>query len=311
MRSEELDLQQYASDKISNEYLRHYDSMLEPWVDEKLTLLELGILKGGSLLLWRDYFPLATVVGIDTKPTESFQPGERIHVFKGSQADPHFLSQVANDIAPEGFDIIIDDASHIGVYTKIAFWHLFEHHLKPGGLYVIEDWGCGYWSDFNDGRSLDLDSYRLSASKPRILLGKILRKLRIKVPLRSHSYGITGFIKQLVDEQAASNATMRKIRGTSERQSRFESMLIKPGLVFIKKASDQPAGSGEEEKRCPTGKIASLRFSIVRLTIQPRDESKITENRTLMATGHTWRESSQAREVVARRSTPELLPRPS
>jgi spermidine synthase len=54
---------------------------------------------------------------------------------------------VARKTAPEGFDIIIDDASHFGDLTKIAFWHLFDNHLKPSGLYVIEDWGTGYWSD--------------------------------------------------------------------------------------------------------------------------------------------------------------------
>ena len=63
------------------------------------------------------------------------------------------LSVVARKTAPEGFDIIIDDASHFGDLTKIAFWHLFDNHLKPSGLYVIEDWGTGYWSDWTDGKT--------------------------------------------------------------------------------------------------------------------------------------------------------------
>ena len=42
---------------------------------------------------------------------------------------------VARKTAPEGFDIIIDDASHFGDLTKIAFWHLFDNHLKPSELY--------------------------------------------------------------------------------------------------------------------------------------------------------------------------------
>jgi hypothetical protein len=77
------------------------------------------------------------------------------HVFrssKGNQADKAFLSKVASKTAPDGFDIIIDDASHIGELTKTSFWHLFDHHLKPGGLYAIEDWGTGYLDDFTDGR---------------------------------------------------------------------------------------------------------------------------------------------------------------
>ena len=67
--------------------------------------------RGGSLKLWRDYFPHGIVVGIDRKLPQDFQLGERIQIFEGSQADEGFLSKVANATAPDGFDIIIDDAS--------------------------------------------------------------------------------------------------------------------------------------------------------------------------------------------------------
>jgi 23S rRNA U2552 (ribose-2'-O)-methylase RlmE/FtsJ len=123
-----------------------------PWVSKEIKLLEVGIHKGGSLQLWRDYFPRDTIVGIDLRLPENFVPGERVQVFEGSQSDERFLSEVAKKTAPEGFDIIIDDASHIGELTKTTFWHLFDHHLKPGGLYAIEDWCTGYWDDFPDAR---------------------------------------------------------------------------------------------------------------------------------------------------------------
>ena len=61
--------------------------------------------------------------------------------------------------APGGFDIIIDDASHIGELTKTTFWHLFDHHLKPGGLYAIEDWGTGYLDDFSDGKKIQSEVF--------------------------------------------------------------------------------------------------------------------------------------------------------
>ena len=47
-------------------------------------------------------------------------PEERIQLFEGSQKNKAFLSQVANRTAPEGFDLIIDDASHIGELTRAA-----------------------------------------------------------------------------------------------------------------------------------------------------------------------------------------------
>jgi hypothetical protein len=64
-------------------------------------------------------------------------------MFQGSQDDTAFLSDVARRTAPSGFDLIIDDASHIGMLTKVAFWHLFDNHLKSSGLYAIEDWALG------------------------------------------------------------------------------------------------------------------------------------------------------------------------
>jgi len=154
-----LNLDKYDTDKISNNYLENYDPVLKPWVGKEVTLLELGIHKGGSLKLWRDYFPLGKIVGIDLNMPETITAENNIHMYRGNQADTAFLSRVAGEIAPDGFDIIIDDASHVGELSKISFWHLFDNHLKPGGLYVIEDWTTGYWDNWPDGKSLDMNTF--------------------------------------------------------------------------------------------------------------------------------------------------------
>lgn len=234
MRSKQLPLEQYNTDKIANRYLERYDPVLEPWVDKEIVLLELGVQQGGSLVLWRDYFPRGTIVGIDIKQPKEFTPTERVHLYLGSQADTPFLSRVANEVAPDGFDIIIDDASHYGLLTKTSFWHLFDNRLKPGGLYVIEDWGTGYWDDWPDGKSLDLESYRRPLFTPSQLLLKIAGKLKLKFPMRCHSYGMVGFVKQLVDEQGAQDVTSKQVK---KRESKFESMLITPSIVFVRKAA--------------------------------------------------------------------------
>lgn len=239
MRSTQLPLEQYDSDKIANRYLERYDPILEPWLEKKIVLLELGVRKGGSLLLWRDYFPLGTIVGIDISLPKGFKPTERIHIYQGSQADPEFLSRVANEIAPDGFDIIIDDASHIGELTKTAFWHLFDNHLKPNGLYVVEDWGTGYWDDWPDGKSLDLKPYFQPYLSPNPFWLKVAEKLRLKNPMQCHAYGMVGFIKQLVDEQGAHDVTRQKLKGKSKRRSKFESLTIVPSIVFVRKADHQ------------------------------------------------------------------------
>ena len=242
MRSVELDLNAYDTDKIASHYLDKYDPFFNELTDKNICLLELGIYKGGSLQLWRDYFPHGKVVGIDLQLPEGFSPGERISIYQGNQADTNFLTRVAAETAPQGFDIIIDDASHMGELTKIAFWHLFTHHLKPGGLYVIEDWGTGYWQDWPDGKSLDLDRYLQSKTRYGLLYRGIRRLSRVthigfgKFPMAGHNYGMVGLIKQLVDEQGAADASRRKWANSPKRSSRFESMTILPSIVFIKKS---------------------------------------------------------------------------
>jgi len=241
MRSKQLILGQYDTDKITNRYLERYDSILQPWVDKKITLLEIGIYRGGSLLLWRDYFSQGTIVGVDVALPKDFAPPDRIRVYEGSQADTRFLTEVADKVAPEGFDIIIDDASHNGELTKKAFWHLFDHHLKPGGLYVIEDWGTGYFEDWPDGMRVKRRRHWLLRLWTQLLSRlRRLRHIHLKIPFYSHNYGMVGFIKEIVDEQGAADVTKAHSRGKPERNSKFESILITPYIVFVKKAADQP-----------------------------------------------------------------------
>lgn len=230
MRSSELDLKRYDTDKIASQYLERYDPVLQPLLDRDVKLLELGIHKGGSLQLWRDYFQKGTIVGIDKKLPPGLVSDGRIRVFEGSQGDTAFLSRVAKETAPEGFDVIIDDASHIGSLTRTAFWHLFEHHLKPGGLYVIEDWGTGYWNDWPDGKA-----FRPRSSLHAAFL-KVLTTLRLAADTaHSHNYGMVGLIKELVDEQGAADLTRGGWKGVATRTSKFASMTIEPSLVFVRK----------------------------------------------------------------------------
>ena len=247
MRSKQLNLDSYNTDKVTHRYLDVYDPILLPWIGKTINLLEIGIYKGGSLQLWRDYFPLGNIIGIDLKLPKQFVPSDRIQVFEGSQSDEQFLSYVTNKAAPDGFDIIIDDASHIGELTRRTFWYLFDHHLKPGGLYAIEDWGTGYLDDFPDGKRLNLRNPLVS--RARSLLPRRLRR-RAKIPFPCHSYGMVGFVKELVDEQGAASVTMKYPIGV-RRASKFKNMLITPGVVFVHKiaptltASPNPVPASE------------------------------------------------------------------
>jgi len=239
MRSLELDLKKYNSDKIANQYLQFYDPIFSPLANEKIKLLELGVFNGGSLHLWKDYFPNGKISGIDLKIPDGFENDDRMAAYEGSQVDFTFLKNVAEKEAPTGFDIIIDDASHIGELSRQSFWYLFDNHLKPGGLYVVEDWGTGYWEDWPDGKSASAHDMQKESGTGfwTRLISRISNSKNTpeKIPMNNHSYGMVGFVKQLVDEQGANDLTRKTLHGTPDRGSKFECVTIFPSVVFVRK----------------------------------------------------------------------------
>ena len=253
-----LDASRYDTDKAEHtQYLRNYEEYFKPFADKDIRLLELGVYHGGSLLLWRDYFERGLVVGLDISPVEVEDAGGRIRVYQGRQEDTALLDRIARETAPEGFDIIIDDCSHIGELTRVSFWHLFENHLKPGGLYVVEDWGTGYWDSWADGVNYRPASVRGSGFLTRKLRGGLAHLQRSalvgRLPLarrlasrlkrtiqrrqfHSHDFGMVGFVKELIDELGAADIT-HPTRGTPpQRRSRFRELRLSPSHLFVVKA---------------------------------------------------------------------------
>lgn len=233
-------------------YMQVYEEYLSPMKGNKTTLLELGIADGYSLLHWREYLPQARIIGVDISAVKLDDPTGRIKTYQGEQQDCEFLDRMAAEAAPDGFDVIIDDASHVGQLTRIAFWHLFKNHLKPGGLYFIEDWGCGYFKTWVDGKQftprpvgLSWHENLLNAVKSQTFVQKsrLLRKavgyLRwhgVKRTFPGHQRGTVGFVKELVDECGAADITDPRFGAKGPtRRSAIQWMRISAGLVVVKK----------------------------------------------------------------------------
>ena len=252
----------YNTDKQSfDAYFRTYEEFFAPLADRDVHLLELGISQGGSLEIWRDYFRAGTIAGIDIAAVPLRDPSGRIHVYRGLQQDTALLDRVRAETAPGGFDIIIDDCSHIGEFTALSFWHLFDRHLKPGGLYVIEDWGTGYMRGMPDGKACRpktrpgslrsrlrplaerLIARPVLAGRPRaarLVRAAMNRLVRKNFP--SHTHGLVGFVKQLVDEAGMADITHPAWGTPPARPSRFRFVRISHGQVIIAKAGAADAG---------------------------------------------------------------------
>ncbi len=128
-------------------YTGHYREAFAPIRTEPITLLEIGINRGGSLQMWRSYFRKARIVGIDLELPDLEIPRVEMHI--GNQADPVFLASLVSRYG--GFDIVIDDGSHVASHIAAAFSVLFDA-LRPGGWYVIEDLATSYWPSHEGGR---------------------------------------------------------------------------------------------------------------------------------------------------------------
>ena len=135
----------YDTDKIANGLMENYKTLFSPLQHKKISILEIGILEGGSLLYWDNYFqhPGTVIVGLDLS-LPSLEFSDRVKVFKCDQNDNKGLRTIAGEYGP--FDIIIDDGSHFRKETENCFRELFAE-VAIGGYYIIEDWAAGYWRD--------------------------------------------------------------------------------------------------------------------------------------------------------------------
>lgn len=134
----------------------HYFEIYDQWFSgyrsqTGLRVLEIGVYRGGSLKMWREYFhPETTIVGLDIdsdcKVYEN--PDAKIFVEIGDQADASFLKRVTDKFGP--FDIIIDDGGHTTAQQTISFNFLYAHGLNDGGVYLVEDLHSNYWPQFQD-----------------------------------------------------------------------------------------------------------------------------------------------------------------
>jgi SAM-dependent methyltransferase len=232
------------------DYLTNYERIFEGLASKDIRLLELGVWEGGSLAMWENYFPRGVIVGLDLRQSVLKFGTDRVKVYCGRQEDTQLLNHIASETAPSGFDIIIDDCSHVGELSRVSFWHLFENHLKPGGIYVIEDWYTGFMPKWVDGKALRKDFRRAPASIRRAIKKSLEMAVSVK-PLRelgrrregvkllpswalfhqklpSHSYGMVGFVKQLMDEFGAEPSGL-------DVPTWFERMEVYPHQVFVYK----------------------------------------------------------------------------
>ncbi|MBN2319617.1 MAG: class I SAM-dependent methyltransferase [Acidobacteria bacterium] len=123
-------------------------------------VFELGIWDGGSAAFWFEFFEPGKHVGADVqnktdspyfvKYVEDRDIRDRLKIYWNTdQTDRNRLLDIYRREFNEPLDCVIDDASHLYGHTKESFETLFPL-LRPGGIYIIEDWAWAHWKSHHD-----------------------------------------------------------------------------------------------------------------------------------------------------------------
>jgi len=120
----------------SHNFTEIYEHIFFPIKNDPIKICEIGIYKGGSLILWQEYFPNATIFGIDIEDNHSLN-SKRIKTFIADQSNRDQLKQFIEKYSGD-YTIILDDGGHTMEQQQTSFGYLFKY-VTPGGYYIIED----------------------------------------------------------------------------------------------------------------------------------------------------------------------------
>jgi hypothetical protein len=199
-----------GTDKRLHGYTTYYARHLRGLRYKHNRILEVGVggyenrRPGGSLRVWRDYFPRSTVVGLDLH-RKDIELGDRVRFVQGNQADAADLARTVDALGGPP-NIVIDDGSHLAGHAEASFQYLFPL-MPPRSLYVIEDLHTSYWEGWGGG-------------------------------LPAPDSTAVGLTRRLVDEVQARDEMFERKRDRARPVQELDSvgsLHVYPGIAFIEK----------------------------------------------------------------------------
>ena len=125
-------------------YTAPYSLFFEPLKKKPIKFAEIGVFRGASILVWRQFFSRARIYGFDmdlesmTTLKQMNYPGVFLDYVDATKADS--MESVFQKYTSDGelFDVILDDALH-NVGQQCITIQTCMSKLKQGGLLIIED----------------------------------------------------------------------------------------------------------------------------------------------------------------------------
>jgi hypothetical protein len=126
-------------------YFDIYERHLARFRGMSPTMIEIGVMGGGSLTMWKEYLGSEShIIGIDINPECKVHEDDGIEIFIGSQDDLATIDAIFSKYPK--VDIVLDDGSHM-----ISSFELMYHRLDSNGVYIVEDTHTCYWDEFGGG----------------------------------------------------------------------------------------------------------------------------------------------------------------
>jgi hypothetical protein len=130
-------------------YFEIYDRHFSRLRNRKINLLEIGIMHGGSIQMWQNYFKGNVMIyALDINPECRKFESETVKVFIGSQEDKKFLQKLSGELP--AIDLLIDDGGHSMKQQITTFEQLYDK-VSDDGIYLIEDLHTSYMKFYGGG----------------------------------------------------------------------------------------------------------------------------------------------------------------
>ncbi len=123
--------------KRSHDYLHRYWKHFRDVQFTARKVVEVGVQTERSINMWEEFFPNATIFGLDIDPVCQNYAGGRKKIFIGDQTDERFQLEFIKETGGD-FDIVIDDGLH-STYSMLKTFSYLYPALNDHGIYVIED----------------------------------------------------------------------------------------------------------------------------------------------------------------------------
>jgi len=231
----------YYSVKHGN-YFDIYQKIFSKYINKKITFVEIGILAGGSLFMWREFFGKdARIIGIDINPNANKWKKEGFEIYIGDAGSKEFWKDFFNEVG--NVDIVLDDGSHLYPDQIVTASECIPH-INNDGKMVTEDVHSSYQKRYGYPSKFNFINFsRLLIDQINYRFPDLEKKERnATLHLRKKIYSITFYesiISFNINEEKCMENTMVKNGGIIDDATHgfnyLEKSTIKKILVFFAK----------------------------------------------------------------------------